>query len=123
MHPVLVTSLGSNQTARSNTTFNFNAATGAISATKFIGNGQELTNVTAATSYYYFGINKNKNDVSNYGKLSFTEVDSSTSVDYSEKNDFIRDSQPILQDFVARRNHCFNRLIRTFGFKFINNGN
>ena len=101
LHPVLVTSLGSNQTARSNTTFNFNASTGAISATKFIGNGQELTNVTAATSYYYFGINKNKNDVSNYGKLSFTEVDSSTSVDYSEKNDFIRDSQPILQDFVA----------------------
>ena len=97
----MVDSLGSNQTAVSNTTFNFNASTGAVSATKFIGNGQELTNVTAATSYYYFGINKNKNDVSNYGKLSFTEVDSSTSVDYSEKNDFIRDSQPILKDFVA----------------------
>ena len=101
MHPVLVTALGSNQTARSNTTFNFNAATGAISATKFIGNGQDLTNVAAANSYYYFGINKNKNDVANYGKLSFTEVDSSTSVDYSEKNDFLRESQPILQDFIA----------------------
>ena len=101
LHPVLVDALGSNQTAVSNTTFNFNASTGAVSATKFIGSGIELTNVQAANSYYYFGINKNKNDVTNYGKLSFTEINDSTSVDYSEKNDFLRESQPILQDFIA----------------------
>ena len=101
LHPVLVDALGSNHTAVSNTNFNFNASTGRITANSFQGDGSGITGVSAANSYYYFGINKNKNDVANYGKLSFTEVNGSTSVDYSEKNDFIREDQPILQDFIA----------------------
>ena len=44
---------------------------------------------------------QNKYDVENYGKLAFTEISDTDSVDYSEKNDFIRESQPILQDFIA----------------------
>ena len=101
LHPVLVDALGSNHTALSNTNFNFNASTGRITANSFQGDGSGITGVSAANSYYYFGINKNKNDVTNYGKLSFTEVNGTTSVDYSEKNDFIREEQPILQDFIA----------------------